>query len=170
MSRGVRLTPAVAGRIVGFILAGGFPHVAAAAAGVPAEVFADWLERGRERGARAPYRSLVRQVEEAAAQARLKAEVEIREKDPRFWLRHGPGRETPDAPGWTAPARPETATAGSEGNRLLESPEWDQVWRAMWGALEAFPEARAALAEALRQLPMILGKPRQPTGKRPRVP
>jgi hypothetical protein len=49
-------------------------------------------------------------VQEAKAQARLKAEVEARAKDPRFWLKNGPGKDPVDAPGWgPIPRKPNAA-------------------------------------------------------------
>ena len=42
-----RLTPALQEKIVAYIRAGGFPHVAAEAAGLPRRVFERWLERGQ---------------------------------------------------------------------------------------------------------------------------
>lgn len=142
-----RLTPTLEKQILGYIRAGGFPQVAAEAAGVPREVFADWLAQGRRAGARAPYRAFAWNVIQAIAQARLKAEIAVRDKDARFWLRYGPGREMPGAPGWTGPAKPSTAPAG-EINALAH-PEWGRLWRLMLAALEPFPQARAAVAEAL---------------------
>ena len=47
------LTPELQGRIVAFVRAGGYPHVAAEAAGVPRHVFERWLKRGGRRKARA---------------------------------------------------------------------------------------------------------------------
>ena len=37
----------------------------------------------------------------ARAQARAAAEIEVRRDNPAFWLRVGPGRSRPGAPGWT---------------------------------------------------------------------
>src|SRR5438105_11864897 len=101
-----RLTPAIQQAIVAYTRAGGFPHVAAEAAGVPRAVFARWLRRGEGRRAKARYRAFADAVRQAAAQARLGAEVSVRNDKPLDWLRSGPGRETADVPGWTANARP----------------------------------------------------------------
>jgi hypothetical protein len=100
------VTPEVESNLLGFIRAGGFPHVAAEAAGIPRELFAVWLRRGSRRGAREPYKSFYRRVQQASATARLKAELETMTKNPFSWLRHGPGRETLEAAGWTNPVRP----------------------------------------------------------------
>jgi hypothetical protein len=144
------LTPDVEQQILGFIGAGGFPHVAAEAAGVPQDVFRNWLERGSRPRAREPYRSFARGVMQTAARARLKAELEAREKDPRFWLGHGPARETADSPGWTGQVKPlgSTVPAAESAPALAEI---SQVWRQVLQSLEAYPEARAAVAQALTQ-------------------
>jgi len=53
-----KLTPAVQQAIVAYVRAGGFPHVAAEAAGVPAEVFDSWMELAERPRAAAKYREL----------------------------------------------------------------------------------------------------------------
>jgi hypothetical protein len=145
----VLLTPEVESNLLGFIRAGGYPHVAAEATGVPREVFAAWLERGRRRRAREPYKSFYRRVRQAMATARLKAELETMTKNPFYWLRHGPGRETSEAPGWTNPVKP--TVAGDKGASLLLTREWRRLWKRMAKALERFPEARQAIAEAIQK-------------------
>ena len=65
----------------------------------PRDLFAAWLARGRRCGAREPYRSFYQRVQQAIATARLKAEVETMTKNPFYWLRYGPGRETSESPG-----------------------------------------------------------------------
>jgi hypothetical protein len=101
-----RLTPEIEQRIVGFIRAGGFPWVAAEAAGIPRKIFQLWLRRGKKPRAKKLYRNFYHGVLEARAQARLSAELETRKNDPRFWLRHGPGREKAGTPGWANPTKP----------------------------------------------------------------
>src|SRR5262249_33979079 len=81
--------------LLGSIRSGAYPQVAAEAAGVHRKVFLAWLGRGERPKAREPYRSFAAEVRQAAAMSRVKAETDLREKDPRFWLKHGPGRETP---------------------------------------------------------------------------
>ncbi len=144
-------TPAVEAKILGYIRAGGFAHVAAEAAGVPRETFAVWVERGSQPGAREPYRSFVQRVREALAQARLRAEIAVLDKTPLHWLRYGPGRETAAAPGWTCTVKPAAAVMERKEN-VLTSPDWAEVWELLLAALEGFPEARAAVAEKLGNL------------------
>ena len=94
-----RLTPQLRSQIVAAIRSGGYPHVAAEAFGVAKEIFDDWFKRGHENGAREPYLTFGREVSEAIAQARLRAEMSVFKDDPKVWLEHGPGRETPTLPG-----------------------------------------------------------------------
>jgi hypothetical protein len=142
-------TPQVQERICSFIRAGGFAHVAAEAAGVSRDVFEDWLEQGRPQpGRRRPakrYREFFQAVRQAQAEARLAAELKLLEKNPLQWLKCGPGRETPGAPGWTTPVKPLFAGDGDAVNVLL-LPEFQAVLVSMLDALAPFPEARAALA------------------------
>jgi hypothetical protein len=134
--------------ILAAIRAGGFVDVAAEAYGLPVELFRDWLRRGRLKNASSKYRWFAAAVRQAAAQARLKAEIDVFQSDPRFWLRHGPGRESTKSPGWTTPTKP----IYEPDNRLadmLASPEWHALYTCLLRALSPYPEARAAAAVAL---------------------
>jgi hypothetical protein len=146
MPRTPRLTPELTRRIVSFIRAGGYDWVAAQAAGVSLAVFRGWLERGVA-SSRQPYRGLYLEVEQAKGHARLSAEIQVREKDAKVWLRYGPGRETVDAPGWTVAAKPAPA-AGPE----QEGWSMAQVLELMGEVqqtLSIFPEAAAAVEQTL---------------------
>jgi len=144
------LTPAVQQLIVAYIRAGGFAHVAAEAAGVPRAVYERWLRRGQGPRARARYRAFVDAIGQARAQARLGAEVAILTDKPLDWLRSGPGRETPESPGWTGNARP--AASGKAGRAdVLAQPEVQALIGKMLRLLEAFPEARTALAAGIEE-------------------
>jgi hypothetical protein len=148
-----RLTAALQKEIVAFIRAGGYPHVAAEAAGLPREVFARWMERGRRRGAPAIYRAFARAVREAEAQARLDAEVNVRKAKPLDWLKAGPGKENAERPGWTNASKSRAAAEGSsklDGQRI-----WSDILNLFGRCAEqlaAYPDARAALAAWLSQL------------------
>jgi hypothetical protein len=144
-----QLTPAIEQAIVAYIRAGSFPHVAAEAAGVPAEVFERWLAQGDKPRAAARYRNFAQAVRQAVAQARLAAEVETRTSKPLDWLRGGPGRPTSDSAGWTGPAR--APTAAPDQSPFL-SPEIQQLFAALLEALAPYPEARAAAAAVLDRL------------------
>jgi hypothetical protein len=146
--------------ICAYIRKGAFPHMAAEAAGVPAEVFHRWMAQGELQRAREPYRTFAKQVRQAVAQARILTEFEVREKDPRFWLLKGPGREQPGSPGWTRETKP-LVIQDRRSINLLASPEWNSLWAIILQALGNFPEARLALADALRQqAPAVI--PQQP--------
>jgi hypothetical protein len=142
------LTPAVQEEICRHLASGAFEHVAAWAAGIPPDVYAAWLKAGRHKRAREPYRTFYRRVQTAMAQARLLAESLVMEKAPHVWLKSGPGRESPGRPGWTRDVSalpPPDATPPLP----LASPEWAALWNLIRQALEAFPDARLALAQAL---------------------
>jgi hypothetical protein len=104
--RAYPISAAVVHQIIQYVRAGGFPHVAAEAAGIPAEVYHVWLRRGAGRSDNKLYRLLLHGVRRARAEARLAAEVTLFKEDPLSWLKHGPGKETADSPGWSSPPRP----------------------------------------------------------------
>lgn len=143
-----RLTPEVEQTLLTYVRAGGFPNVAAAAAGLPADVFVRWLRRGGEPGARRRYRDFRAAVLQAAAQARMAAEVQVFQKRPLDWLRCGPGRHAADGPGWTAAAKAPAAGPDRETNLLLR-PEVQQLLQVLLDQLSAHPDLRARLAAAL---------------------
>ena len=142
------LTPETREQILAFIRAGAFPNVAVEAAGVPRELYQQWIEAGEKRQAREPYRRFVRDVRKAIATARILQERALYEQDPKFWLAHGPGKETADNPGWTGEVRPislETALARLGPAR----PEWETIVATIRRALADHPKASQAVAEAL---------------------
>src|SRR5262249_34857327 len=140
------LTPEIQKTIAAFIRAGAFPEVAAQAAGVPLEVFAAWLDRGRREGARPPYSSFYHAVQQAQAQARVAAERVAFKEKPMDWLKSGPGRDSAEVPGWAAPARP--GRRDSAARDALAGPEVQELIAAMLQVLAPYPEARAALVQA----------------------
>jgi hypothetical protein len=152
-----RLTSALQEPIVAFIRAGGFPHVAAEAAGLPRQVFTRWLERGQRADAPPTYRAFAAAVMEAQAQARLHAELTARSDKPLDWLKAGPGKDAADNPGWSNPGKPRSASA----EETDKGPSWAGIL-ALFGQcaerLTAHPEARAELAAWLAELP-----PRRPS-------
>jgi hypothetical protein len=137
-------TPEVAQAITSYIRAGGYPHVAAEAAGVPGPVFEEWLQRGRKKKARAVDRDFADSVRQAKAQARLSAEVAVLKARPLDWLRSGPGKETASVPGWTGNVRAATGSAGE-----VVPAEFQRVIAQLMDVLAPFPEARAAAAHKL---------------------
>ena len=100
-----RISLPIIQQIAAYIKAGGYSHVAAEAAGVPGSLFAEWLERARRGSRNRLYRMLQEEVARAAAEARLRAEVEVFLKKPDLWLRCGPGKDTAEVRGWSLPVR-----------------------------------------------------------------
>ena len=143
------LTAEVEKKIIAYVHAGGYPHVAAEAAGVPHEVFDEWLRKG-EAGRPLKYKRFVAKLREAEATARLAAETKALKDKPMDWLKAGPGKETASKPGWSALAKPRLGAA--EETPLWERPEVQNLIRILLRALEPFAEARAAVAAALAHL------------------
>lgn len=96
MGRKSKLTPEVHREIVEAIRAGAYDWVAAEAAGVSRVSFYRWLNDERPK-----YRAFRDDVMRARAEARRRAEIAVARESPFNWLRYGPGRSRPDAPGWT---------------------------------------------------------------------
>ena len=143
----IRLTPELGQQIAAAIRAGGYPHVAAEAFGVPKDVFDDWLKRGNQKNAWEPFRSFALEVRQAFAQARLRAEAASFEKDPKVWLVHGPGRETDRMPGWSVPVKPTEAVP--DGHNALLDPRLMALFHSVMEVLRPYPEACTKVAEAL---------------------
>jgi hypothetical protein len=95
-----KLTPEVVAQIAASVRAGGFPHTAAEAAGVSLRTYYRWRARGEAEG-RGRYQEFWHTVCQAAAEARLIAEAAVFKASPEAWLTKGPGRTTPQRPGWT---------------------------------------------------------------------
>lgn len=162
MNSSIKLTKELEGSILAGIRAGGYPHVAAQAFGVPEELFAKWIASGSKKNAKDPYKTFCLNVQAAKAQARLKAEMKAMEEDPRFWLKNGPGKEKPDSPGWAAMVRP---MIGGNTNtiNLFGSPDFIQFMATLRNVLAPFPQALDALSRALD------GKPQEPVQMLPAI-
>jgi hypothetical protein len=145
----ISLTLEVQSAICGFILSGSYAHVAAEAAGVPRKVFDDWMKRGRLARSAKKYRTFRAAVLQAQAQARLAAEARTMTDDPLAWLKSGPGKETPESPGWSNPGR---SAATKEGGQWLMQTEFQELIATLLQVLQPYPEVRVAVAEALAQL------------------
>src|SRR5581483_11134580 len=102
MGRPSKLTSDSRETILAAIRAGAFDHVAASAAGVDAGTFRRWMADERP-----TFRAFRAEVGMARAEARSVAEARVFKENPLAWLRFGPGRDRPDAPGWTENARQE---------------------------------------------------------------
>ena len=145
-----QLTPAIQSAVCGYILSGGFPHVAAEAAGIPREVFDRWLQRGCGPHRRKKYRLFYDAILQARAQARLSAESRAIQKDALAWLKCGPGKETTHSPGWTNPTKPQANTDRAAFSWLLAG-EVQEMLALVLRVLAPHPELRAQVAEALAQ-------------------
>ena len=117
----ISLTPEIQDKIVAFIRAGAYAHVAAQAAGVPQRTFYEWLERGEGRHPSRPptpeLEAFATAVRIAQAEARTEAEIRVFRTQPRYWLSHV-ARTKPESEGWTEP-QPEQAGGRGE-NQLAE--------------------------------------------------
>lgn len=127
--------------IVAYIRAGSFPRVAAEAAGVSGEVFDAWMATDR------PFRDAVLK---AQAEARLAAEVELRQAKPLDWLRCGPGKPAGFGDGWTTPAK--AGTGSAKEIDLLALPRTQEVIARVLAVLQPHPELRQAVATALSEM------------------
>jgi hypothetical protein len=144
-------TPALELQITAFIRAGGYPHVAAEAAGVPRRIFERWLRYGSKSRHLAIYGAFAKAIRQAAAQARLRAEIAVLESKPLDWLKFGPGKETGDNPGWTATVKALTARSKRDAN-ALEDPTVRALLAALPQVLAPFPEARDAVVQCMTEV------------------
>jgi hypothetical protein len=147
MSR-LRPTPELARVIASYIRAGGFPHVAAEAAGMPRETFDEWMRRGSQPNGGTLHRGFVTVVRQAIAQARLTAEIAALKDRPLDWLRNGPGKETADVPGWSGVVKAPAVTPAG-----LDEGELQKLIADLLDVLGPYPDARAAVAVALTKAP-----------------
>lgn len=119
--RRTKLTQELQERIVAYVRGGTWDYVAAQAAGISKATFYRWYNDGRNPRSRyAPFRE---EIDTARAQARVVAETTVFRAKPESWLKFGPGRERPGAPGWTTPTRawtedPDAETLQAAAERL----------------------------------------------------
>jgi hypothetical protein len=137
------LTPPLIEQIAAGVRAGGYPHVAAQAWGVPRGTFEDWMSKGAK--GRGACGLLAKTMGEAHAQARLRSEMLICRDDPRIWLEHGPARDQPNNPGWSSSARP---VASPETSPLAYASVMSAIGGVI-GNLSEHPEAREIIANSL---------------------
>jgi hypothetical protein len=142
-----KLTPLLQQQICTYIRAGAFPHIAAEASGVSADDFALWLSKGLSTK-KGKYHSFACEVRKASAQARIAAEMQVWEQDPEKWLKHGPGKDKEGSEGWGQPPIPRVTEKNQQINVLLH-PQMQGLFAALLQLLAPYPEARAAVAQAL---------------------
>jgi transposase-like protein len=123
------LSEEVAARIVSLVERGASVAAAAQAAGIGVRTLHRWLARGE--AGEAGYEALFKEVSRARALARATAEIEVAERDPFTWLRYGPGRSRPGAPGWTELPEPITI--------LWPPANGEQELRLAWQSEEGSP-------------------------------
>jgi hypothetical protein len=109
--------PELYAKMLDLIRPGAFGWVAAQAINIAPETFSRWLTRGQAER-RGYFRQFRQDVYQAAAQARLVVEIEVKRHNPLAWLRFGPGRTTEGRPAWTeASARVATKKVASDTSR-----------------------------------------------------
>jgi hypothetical protein len=89
----LELTPEIQKKIEGFVRAGATPLSAAKAAGVDADSYAEWMELADSDSPL--YKEFRRTIDAAEGEGRAAAEIELRRKSPKSWLRP---KETAIAP------------------------------------------------------------------------
>jgi hypothetical protein len=145
-------TPALVAHIASLIRSGTFTHVAAEAAGLPGKMFDAWMERGSTPDAPEEYRDFQRDIRQAQAQARCALETKLFRDKPLDWLKHGPGKPGDLGDGWTQPARAGPPSDQLATGDLLALPSVQHLVAVLMAALAAYPEAQAAVVQALRNL------------------
>jgi hypothetical protein len=124
----MRLTDEQTNLIIAAIEAGATDYVAAQAAGISARTFRELRQRAEGRHPTRRVTPLLVEffgrVDEAAARARMKHEIEIAIKDPRHWLANR-ARSKPGLDGWTEPVPDEPEDQAQI--RVLSVPELQEV-------------------------------------------
>jgi hypothetical protein len=146
MTASPRLTPELENNILAAIRAGGFADVAAAAFGVSRPLFHKWLRWGKH-AKNGMYQAFAHKVAQAQATARLSAEMQAHQKDPRMWLRAGPGRETTDSQGWTTFVRPQARQRPNVDP--FTAPAFVAFLATLRATLTPYPEALEAVVAAI---------------------
>jgi hypothetical protein len=123
-----RLTPEAERLILAAIRAGAPALDAVQAAGITRGAFHAWMKR------RSVRRRFRREVHTAAAQARARAAIDVREQDVKFWLRHGPAKRA-----WVSGSR------STKTDQQLTKAEALGLMGSFTDALQPFPEAHQAI-------------------------
>ena len=101
--------------ILGLVERGGTDHTAATAAGIQARTYREHRQRAYgthpTRSALPHLREFFEQVDQAAARARIKREIEIADTNPALWLKNK-ARSIPGLEGWTEPVPDEPEDVG----------------------------------------------------------
>lgn len=163
-----KLTAQIQKAICSFIRAGAYPQRAAQAAGIPPEVFADWVRQGNVKKPNPLYRDFAQAIAEAKAQAQITAETRVFQGEKGHegalaWLRHGPGKESADDPGWTSPVKQLPRQTGTQVS-IFNDPVGLSFIAKLRQLLSGHPELLQAVAQALADttapaLPALPDKP-----------
>jgi len=143
-----RLTPELILQLCTRIRGGAFEHVACESLGVPYEEYQKWLELARRKRSRKIYRDLAAAVHQARAEARLKPEMEMRDKNPRLWLLQGPGKETNTRRGWSSSPQ---ALKDEQSSGSFLTLELLKLIGALVKIVRPYPEIREAIIADLNQ-------------------
>ena len=145
----VELTAEQQHYILGLVRSGTFPHVAVETAGLLWADYRRWQTQEQRQGRGKQIRAFRTALRQAEAQSRAKAELEVREKSPLLWLKHGPGRDRPGYPGWANPAKPSVGPKKGSASGALESPIVQTLLERILDAMHRHPEARMDVAAAI---------------------
>ena len=136
-------TPEITQMISSYLQAGGTPEVAAQAAGISEQTFNQWVAKGKTTRAPKAFKAFYRAVEQAHAQARLRAEIAAFNDKPLEWLKSGPCKGEVE---WGKRA---------SGKKPVVDPlpqiHTQKFLQLLLKVLQAYPEARKALADAMHQ-------------------
>jgi hypothetical protein len=136
-------TPEITQLISSYLQAGGTPAVAAQAAGISEQTFNHWVAKGKTAKATKALKAFYQAVEQAHAQARLRAEIAAFNDKPLEWLKSGPCKGEVE---WGKRA---------SGKKPVVDPlpqlHTQKFLQLLLKVLQAYPEARKALADAMHQ-------------------
>jgi hypothetical protein len=140
-------------QLTALLRGGTFLERACLAVGLPVAYVRQMLKQGKPRQHKdgrwskdpkwTPFYDEVMRCEATTA---AEADAECYRENKLAWSRFGPGRATKDRVGWSSGAEAKEVVVYQEANIFQ-----DPTFLAMIYALEAFPEARAAVAEALKK-------------------
>ena len=136
-------TPEITHTITSYLQAGGTPGIAAQAAGISEQTFNRWITRGKTSRAPRALKAFFKAVEQAHAQARLRAEIAAFNDKPLEWLKSGPCKGEVE---WGKKA---------SGKKPVIDPlpqiHTQKFLQLLLKVLQAYPDARKALADAMHQ-------------------
>ena len=136
-------TPEITQMISSYLQAGGTPEVAAQAAGISEQTFNHWVAKGRTTKAPKALKAFYHAMEQAQAQARLRAEIAAFNNKPLEWLKSGPCKGEVE---WGKRV---------SGKKPVVDPlpqlHTQKFLQLLLKVLQAYPEARKALADAMHQ-------------------